>query len=113
MRSAARTRSSASHFPKGMRPPAPPAIAAATSRARALRSRVAGSASPPPLSDAAADGALGGRAGVSDRRRRGDGRERRLEAPKVADIDLRAIAEEYGGHDQVLQLADVPGPALD
>src|SRR5688500_16715919 len=51
MRSAVRTRSSASHFPRGTTPDGPAATAAATSLARACRSRVAGA--PPPSSGTA------------------------------------------------------------
>ena len=41
----------------------------------------------------------------------GERRGRRcLEAVQVTGIHLGRIAEEHGGQDKVLQLADVPGP---
>src|SRR5258705_87627 len=58
MRSAASTRSSASHFPSGIRPAGPFATAAATSPARAPRSPVWGSAAGPPPPPPAAPGRL-------------------------------------------------------
>lgn len=60
-RSAARTRSSASHFPSGTRPPRPPATADAISRASAWRSFTTGS----PVEGVGVEGRDGGGTGAA------------------------------------------------